>query len=145
MTDVLTPEQRTRCMSRVKGKNTGPELKLRKLLWSMGLRYRLGSKLPGKPDLVFVTAKVAIFIDGCFWHGCLTHGEIPRTNKAFWTEKIHKNKVRDQQVNLQLVALGWTVVRCWEHEIKCDIGSCLRKITTALSQKEIYGAPVKAK
>jgi DNA mismatch endonuclease (patch repair protein) len=122
-------------MSRVKGKNTDIEIKLRKALWSKGARYRIGYKIPGKPDLVFVSAKVAIFIDGCFWHGCPIHGEQPKTNENFWATKIHKNKLRDQQVNSQLMTLGWTVLRCWEHEITSNLDACIEKILTTISKR----------
>lgn len=122
-------------MSRVKGKNTDIEIKLRKALWSKGARYRIGYKIPGKPDLVFVSAKVAIFIDGCFWHGCPIHGEQPKTNENFWATKIHKNKLRDQQVNSQLMTLGWTVLRCWEHEIASNLDACIEKILTTISKR----------
>lgn len=130
-------------MSRVKGKNTGPEIKLRKALWATGLRYRLEYKLFGKPDLVFVSAKIAVFIDGCFWHGCPVHGEYPQTNKTFWAEKIRKNTQRDQLVNTKLAELGWTVVRYWEHEIKHDIVSCVEQITTVKKKGNINGTQVK--
>ena len=76
MVDKLTPEERSWLMSRIRSKETSPEMLLRKALWTAGLRYRLKNKLPGKPDLVFPSAKVAIFIDGCFWHGCPLHGGI---------------------------------------------------------------------
>lgn len=132
-------------MSRVKSKDTGPELKLRKALWALGYRYRLRYKIPGKPDIVFVAPKVVVFIDGCFWHGCPIHGTIPRTNEAFWSEKINKNIARDQRVNTELTELGWKVIRYWEHEIKSDFDSCIKKITTELAQRGIRGTTVKAK
>jgi DNA mismatch endonuclease (patch repair protein) len=131
-------------MSRVKGQNTGPELKLRKTLWSLGLRYRLGYKLPGKPDLVFVSAKVAVFVDGCFWHACPLHGKVPQTNQVFWAEKILKNKLRDNHVNMELAKLGWTTIRFWEHEIKKDICTCSNRIIKAIEEKGKHGTPVKA-
>jgi DNA mismatch endonuclease, patch repair protein len=119
MTDVLTPEQRKFNMSRIKGKNTGPEKKLRKLLWSRGIRgYRIHYKLPGKPDIVFIKKKIAIFIDGCFWHKCPDCFRAPETRKEFWMKKIQSNIVRDKKVNDRLKIDGWTVIRIWEHEIK---------------------------
>ncbi|WP_255407842.1 very short patch repair endonuclease [Collimonas sp. PA-H2] len=142
---MLTPEQRSRCMSLVKGKNTGPELKLRKILWAQGLRYRLGYKLPGKPDLVFVSAKIAVFVDGCFWHGCPIHGEQPKTNQRFWSEKINKTKLRDQQVNAQLVELGWSVIRYWEHDIERNIDTCTKNIYSAIIKGKIDGTQIKSK
>lgn len=86
-TDVMTPEQRSRCMSHVRGKDTKPELLLRRALWKKGLRYRLFNKLPGRPDILFIRKRVAIFVDGCFWHGCPEHGTQPRSNADFWKKK----------------------------------------------------------
>jgi len=119
MTDVLTPEQRKKNMSRIHGKNTSPELKLRKLLWKSGLRgYRVYYNLPGKPDIVFTKQKLVIFVDGCFWHKCPVCFRPPATNEGFWSEKLQKNVERDMRVNEELQNTGWTVLRIWEHEIK---------------------------
>lgn len=128
MADNLTPKQRKLCMSRIKGKNTKPELKLRKALWKKGLRYRLNYNLPGKPDLVFVKAKIAIFVDGCFWHGCPLHGSIPKSNHEFWTKKIKKNIERDKEVTKTLQQSGWTVLRFWTHDLKENFDSVITKV-----------------
>ena len=122
MVDTLTPEQRKRCMSRVRSKDTEIELLLRKALWAAGIRYRIKSKLPGKPDIVFLGARLAVFVDGCYWHGCPEHGQIPKTNTSFWKNKIEKNMARDIWVNQSLDSMGWHVLRFWEHEIKKDCG-----------------------
>lgn len=132
MVDVLTPEQRKRCMSSVKNKGTSIELELRKALWSEGLRYRLKSKLLGKPDLVFVSSKVVVFVDGCFWHGCPIHGETPDTNSDFWRKKISGNVERDDFVSRSLIDQGWEVLRFWEHEIGSDLEGCVAKILKAV-------------
>lgn len=134
MADTLTPEQRKRCMSRVKGKNTTPEVKLRKALWRKGLRYRLGYKLPGKPDMVFVSAHVVVFVDGCFWHGCPIHGSIPETNRDFWEKKVKKNIQRDLEVTDKLKGLGWTVLRVWTHELKEHFDSVVDKIIKTVKE-----------
>lgn len=139
MADVLTPEQRSRCMSKVKSRDTKLEVKFRKVLWAKGLRYRLGRKLPGKPDLVFVGAKVAVFIDGCFWHACPIHGQEPKTNAGFWSEKLRKNKLRDQTVNVKLAELGWRVVRIWEHELREDADRCVRELFKTVKNRVIDG------
>src|SRR4051794_33740524 len=97
MADVLNPEQRSRCMSRIKGKNTKPELMLRKALWAAGLRYRLHTRLPGRPDLTFSGSRVVVFVDGCFWHSCPKHRTTPKTNAAFWNAKIGRNTARDRE------------------------------------------------
>lgn len=135
MVDVLTPEQRRRCMSRIKGSDTKPELALRRALWASGLRYRLKTKLPGKPDIVFPSAKVAVFVDGCFWHGCHEHSVKPKTNADFWSSKLATNKERDVRVNTELKTLGWVVLRFWEHEIKNDLDSVAERISECLHQK----------
>lgn len=123
-------------MSKVKNKNTTLEVKFRKILWSRGFRYRLGRKLLGKPDLVFVSAKVAVFIDGCFWHACPIHGQEPKTNVGFWSEKLAKNRLRDQTVNIGLTELGWTVIRFWEHELKDDVDLCVNELARTLKNRK---------
>lgn len=137
MPDTLTHEQRRLCMSKVRGKDTTPELTLRKALWRLGLRYRLHCKLPGKPDIVFVSARVAVFVDGCFWHGCPQHGSIPKTNRKFWKEKINGNIVRDKEVTAKLEELGWTVLRFWTHELKENLESVLVKVANTVKKSNI--------
>ena len=104
-----------------RGRDTGPELAVRRALHAMGLRYRVDHPLPfdrrRRADIVFTRAKVAVFVDGCFWHGCPEHGTTPRTNTAFWSEKIARNRERDSDTNERLRSLGWTVLRFWEHEL----------------------------
>jgi DNA mismatch endonuclease, patch repair protein len=130
--DVLTPRQRSHCMSRIRGTNTTPEIALRKALWSAGQRYRLHHKIPGRPDIVFTKARVAIFCDGCFWHGCPEHGVKPKTNGPFWLAKLAKNKARDERIVAALTAEGWTVMRFWEHEIENDAAKVARLVVRAV-------------
>ncbi len=103
-----------------RGRDTGPELAVRRELHAMGLRYRVDHPLPfdrrRRADIVFTRAKVAVFIDGCFWHGCPEHGTTPKANAAFWAEKIARNRARDEDTNERLKAGGWVVMRFWEHE-----------------------------
>jgi len=116
MTDVHTLEQRAYNMSRIKSKNTRPELEIRKLLFKRGFRYRLHRKdLPGKPDLVFTKYKAVIFINGCFWHyhNCRLF-KMPETRKAWWKKKLTKNKMRDKKKLSQLLNGGWRVMIIWE-------------------------------
>lgn len=122
-TDVLTKEQRKFCMSRIRGRDTKPELLLRHMLWGLGLRYRLRFQVEGRPDLVFPAAKTAVFVDGCQWHCCPSHWVRPRSNRDFWDRKFEKNRIRDQVVNSALNEQGWRVLRFWEHEIE---ENCLR-------------------
>lgn len=120
MTDFLSPDERSERMSRIRGKDTGPELALRKVLHRLGLRYRLhGAGLPGKPDLVFPRYKTVIFVHGCFWHrhaGC-NIATTPKSNTPFWTTKFEKNVARDARVAATLTKLGWKVLIVWECEL----------------------------
>lgn len=135
-TDVMTSEQRSRCMARIKGSDTKPELLLRKALWAKGLRYRLkykvrGRFLEGRPDLVFPGRKLAVFVDGCFWHGCPKHATKPKKNADFWAKKLDRNVERDKEVNEILRQQGWQVVRVWEHEVRRDLSTVVKKIIHA--------------
>lgn len=117
----MTAEQRRRCMAAIKGKDTKPEMIVRKYLFSRGLRYRVNDKkLPGSPDIVLRKYGVAIFIDGCFWHGhkeCKYY-KLPSTNVDFWKAKIAKNIARDYVNKVDLELAGWRVIRIWECDIK---------------------------
>lgn len=103
-----------------RGRDTGPELALRRILHAQGLRYRVDYPLPfdrrRRADVAFTRARVAVFVDGCFWHGCPVHGTTPRTNTAFWADKIARNRSRDDDTTSRLHAAGWSVLRFWEHE-----------------------------
>ena len=112
----------------LRGKDTKPETQLRKALWKSGLRYRKVSKLLGRPDIVFSGKRLAVFVDGCFWHGCPEHGSVPESNSEFWNRKITRNVDRDAEVNAALVDLGWKVIRVWEHEIKTELQSVVERI-----------------
>ena len=121
MTDTFTKKQRRHCMSQIKSKNTKPERAVKKLIWKKGYRYRIGHGLAGKPDMVFPSYKVAVFIDGCFWHACPKHCRMPSSNVKYWKQKISGNKKRDKKNNRLLKKEGWKVVRVWEHEIKQNL------------------------
>jgi DNA mismatch endonuclease, patch repair protein len=107
-------------MRAVRLRDTGPELALRRELHRLGLRYRLHRLVvPGarrRPDIVFGPNRLAVFIDGCFWHGCPQHGTMAAANRQFWQDKIEINKRRDSDTNARLKAAGWRVIRIWEHE-----------------------------
>jgi len=105
-------------MRRVRSRDTSPECALRSALHRRGLRYSLRRRLPGKPDIVFVAGKVAVFVDGCFWHGCPQHCRRPSSNRSYWDAKIDRTIARDRRVTRELAARGWRVVRLWEHEVK---------------------------
>ncbi|HOJ97394.1 MAG TPA: very short patch repair endonuclease [Methanospirillum sp.] len=138
MTDILTPEQRHKNMSRIRGKNTRPELILRRLIYDSGVRgYRIHYNLPGKPDIVFVKKRVVIFIDGCFWHKCPDCFREPQTRRDFWLEKINKNCERDEKNNQILKEEGWNVIRIWEHNIRKQPGELLKEIMEYLGRTEV--------
>ena len=126
--DKLTTQQRHFCMSRIKGKDTKPELIVRKFLYNHGIRYRLHKdSLPGKPDIVISKQKIAIFVNGCFWHGhenC-KHYTIPKSNIDYWKEKIQKNRKRDARNYFLLSKLGWKNIVIWE----CQLSSKQREDT----------------
>jgi DNA mismatch endonuclease Vsr len=131
MADRHTPEQRKKNMKAVKNKNSKIELLLRKELWKRGHRYRLHySNAPGKPDLVFVSKRVAVFCDSEFWHGkdWENRKDDFKSNQDFWHSKIERNIERDKEVNLMLKELGWTVLRFWGKEIKDKVEICVDKI-----------------
>ena len=120
-------------MSRIRSKNTKPELLFRRYIWNKGNRgYRLHAKLPGKPDLFFGPKKVAVFIDGCFWHKCPQCYRAPKTNKRFWTAKIKRNIARDLKADISLREMGITPLRFWEHDIKDNIPLCLKILKKAI-------------
>ena len=123
MSDVLNKEQRKRCMSHVRSKDTKPEVIVRKFLFANGFRYRLYKKdLPGRPDIVLPKYKTVIFINGCFWHGHLgcKSATIPKTNQEFWLAKIIGNIERDKLNYNKLHSLGWKVVEIWQCELKTE-------------------------
>lgn len=110
----------SRRMKRVRRRDTGPELRLRSELHRRGLRFRVDVPVPFLPrhraDVVFGPAKVVVFVDGCFWHGCPVHGEVPNSNSAWWKAKIQRVRERDDRTDDAFRAHGWLVVRVWEHE-----------------------------
>jgi len=119
-------------MRRVKGKDTACEILLRRALHRRGLRYSLRKQLPGKPDIVFVRAMVAVFVDGCFWHGCPEHCRRPSSNTAYWHAKIDRNMARDERVTKELRTLGWRVIRVWEHDVKNNLSRSAGRIERAV-------------
>ena len=118
MADRMTPQQRHRCMSRIKGRDTKPELVVRRWLWRQGHRYRLCVKsLPGCPDIVMRKWRTVILVNGCFWHGHDCQKRHPVTNARFWQEKITRNRRRDQRNMALLQAAGWNVIVIWECQL----------------------------
>lgn len=123
-------------MSRQSSRDTAPEVAVRRLLHAAGLRYRVNVPVPGLPrrtiDIVFPKAKVAVFLDGCFWHGCPQHATHPKANAEWWREKLDKNMSRDIETTGHLTSEGWTVLRFWEHESVEDVA---HRIASAVEAK----------
>lgn len=143
MTDVFTPEQRSAVMRRVKGRDTGPELAVRRILRAAGIGYRLGGAgLPGRPDLVMKGRRTTVFIHGCFWHGhdCRRGARAPKANAAYWNAKIDRNRSRDAAVQAALEAAGWRVIIVWECAMRePDFGA--RLIEAARDQAAAVSPP----
>jgi len=120
MTDVVSPEKRSQMMAGIKGKNTKPEIAIRKALFAQGWRYRIHDKrLPGTPDLVFPGRKAVIFVEGCYWHGHDCHlFRLPSSRTEFWAKKIEGNRQRDIRVREELQTLGWRHLTVWECALK---------------------------
>lgn len=139
----MTPEQRSRCMAAIKGKDTKPEMIVRKFLFSRGLRFRVQvRKLPGTPDIVLPKYKTVIFVNGCFWHGhegCKNF-RLPKSNVNFWQTKITRNIERDAEAEAELIRLGWKVIRIWECEIKAVAGRMdrLEKLYNSIVSPDLY-------
>lgn len=116
------PDARREIMRRNTRRDTTPEVALRSLLHKRGMRFRVdlpirvGADRPIRPDVVFTRARVAVFLDGCFWHGCPVHGTTPLTRADYWVPKIEENRARDRRNTIALASAGWTVIRVWEHE-----------------------------
>ena len=135
MADNLTPSQRSHTMRQVRQKDTSPELLLRKTLWFRGIRgWRCHRKdLPGSPDLTFGRGKLAVFVDGAFWHGHPSK-YTPGQSGDFWDEKITTNVARDERVDTELLEMGWSVLRLWDFEIEKDPLAAANRVMAELSQ-----------
>jgi DNA mismatch endonuclease (patch repair protein) len=114
-------------------RDTAPELAIRRAVHALGLRYRVDARpipdLNRRADLVFTRARVAVFVDGCYWHGCPDHGTVARTNAYYWTPKIQRNRARDRETDTVLAERGWVSLRIWEHE---TVTAAVERILTAV-------------
>ncbi|MER5732331.1 very short patch repair endonuclease [Streptomyces sp. NPDC002138] len=136
MPDVVpsSPEVSAR-MSRQNSRDTAPEMAVRRLLHASGLRYRVNVPVPGMPrrtiDISFGRDKIAVFLDGCFWHGCARHATQPKSNAEWWRTKLDKNMARDRSTTAHLQASGWIVLRFWEHEAPASIADTIMRTRSA--------------
>lgn len=125
-------------MSTAKRRDTAPEVLLRRELHRRGRRYRVVVKVPGNNrrtiDIAFPRQRLAVFVDGCFWHGCLEHGTKPTSNATWWDQKLAANKARDEDTNRLLAEAGWTVLRIWEHEVVSEAAGRVESVLTHLDQ-----------
>lgn len=120
--DPFSEEKRSEIMRSVGNVDTEPEMLLRRELWHRGFRYHVNERVEGiRPDLVFQGPHVAVYVDGCFWHGCPRHYSAPESNADFWKQKLERNQARDRRNNQTLEEAGWTVLRFWECEIREDV------------------------
>lgn len=141
--DTVSPAERSRIMAQVRSRgNKSTELKLIALLRANHLSgWRRRYPLSGNPDFVYPRHRVALFVDGCFWHGCAKHCRIPETNRRYWIDKIERNKCRDRKTSRTLREKGWAVIRIWEHEVKSDASfrRKLRRLREALKSPSLSG------
>ena len=133
MVDKISKEVRSKMMSAIRSKNTKPEIVLRKALWAKGYRYRIHYG-KNKVDVAFLSKKLAIFVDGCFWHGCPVHSHIPKSNQGYWVPKLKGNIERDIANNYTLESEGWKVLRFWEHELN-EMGEVMKRIEGEIKKR----------
>ncbi|MDD4878210.1 MAG: very short patch repair endonuclease [Candidatus Nanoarchaeia archaeon] len=143
MADIFSKHKRSQIMSQIKSKNTSLELDFRRRLWKEGLRYKTHYAIEGKPDIAFVSRRIAIFIDSCFWHNCPSHFRKPSSNKQYWDKKIKRNALRDKNVTRILTREGWQVLRFWEHDIIKKQEACIKKVKKAYHSGVVKGFPLK--
>jgi DNA mismatch endonuclease, patch repair protein len=123
-------------MQRMPRSSSGPEMLIRRELHSRGLRFRVNHpRLPGRPDIAFTAAQVAVFIDGCFWHSCPDHSVLPRNNRDWWRSKLERNVERDREKDAQLEKLGWTVLHVWEHEEPLEAADSIEQLWRSLRHR----------
>lgn len=124
---------RSRIMAAIRSRDTSCERILRQALWARGVRgWRVRNKIPGRPDVWFPRWKIAVFVDGCFWHKCPTCFRPPRQRLDFWEPKLSRNVARDQEVTRMLQEAGWQVLRFWEHEIRANPDGCAQKVLDSI-------------
>ncbi len=130
MADRISKQKRSEIMSKIRSKNTKPEIILRELLDGRIFRYQ--PRIYGKPDFGNDTRKIAVFVDGCFWHGCPECSKMPKSRQNYWSKKIGGNRKRDSAINKELARRGYKVIRVWEHQVLKDQSKCIKRIYKAI-------------
>ena len=116
-------------MQRMPRSSTGPEMLIRRELHRRGLRFRVNHpRLPGRPDIAFTGARIAVFVDGCFWHACPEHGVLPKNNRDWWRSKLDRNVARDREKDAQLAEMDWITLHVWEHESPADAADTIEQM-----------------
>ena len=136
--NFITTEQRSNIMKKIRGKDTEPEITLARELWRRGIRYRKNYRLlPGKPDIAITKYRIAVFVDGEFWHGYAWESKKERikANKDYWIKKIERNIERDKEINIKLEQSGWIVLRFWAFEVRTNLDECVRAVEQAIATR----------
>ncbi len=142
MTEGTLGLSRSEMMSRIRGRDTGPERMFARALWAAGVRYRLYGLTPvGRPDFTMASKRVAVFVDGCQWHGCPRHYVRPRSNVRFWSKKLRMNFERDLRQTQALEQGGWRVIRVWEHDIRLDANAAAAVVVAAICDSPYVSPP----
>ena len=131
--DSVTREVRSRIMAGIKQRDSQIERRFRSRLWQAGIRYRKNVRMYGTPDIAIRSKKLVVFVDSCFWHGCRFHCRRPKTNRAFWSAKINRNRCRDLKITRFYRRRGWLVFRFWEHQLVRDIDDCVSRVVDGLN------------
>ncbi len=134
--DIVSKEKRSEIMSKIRGFDTRPEIFLKRLLESEGISFEYQPEIGGRPDFLIQSARLCIFVDGCFWHGCPRHFRLPKTNRKFWREKIERNRARRRRVRSLLNRRGYRVFSLWEHDLDVD-SARIRRLLRAVGKQEI--------
>lgn len=136
--DKVDAATRSRIMARIRGRDTQPELMLRRELWRAGHRYRVHRRdVPGTPDLCSKKLRLAVFVDGCFWHGCPKHYRQPSSRVEYWQGKLERNRRRREDVLAQLQGAGWAALAVWECEVHADVAKAARRVASALGRSRV--------
>lgn len=135
--DVVSKQKRSEIMRAIKSRDSNMEMLLQKSLSKQGLRYRKNvTRLPGKPDIAFISKRIAVFLDSCFWHGCKRHCRLPASNRKYWIAKIKCNKDRDRAVNKGYKVMSWKAPRFWEHDLMRGPEGIVKKIKTMTEDRK---------